>query len=267
MSNSIAPASTNELKLQFPAGNQIKDVIQLAAWFGTLGSRCRNGWGSLHFRGYATTQLQRQLDGFPEAHWLAVPWSLIESDGNTLNTDKLESALRPFYPESENRPGFLGGRAWELLSRELKIDGQRFFMPNGGVLYPALFVLPERANAASKTLRPFKQTREEGYRCSLCGEREWLTPDKADLTRPAGGNTAPKRKAVLWQGLPLSWSRRDEKGRGKEQLCALCTLKRLWPTLLVRFLAHCVSVQPMVPTDGCHESPQRLEYVPIRDDR
>jgi len=171
--------------------------------------------------GYAAAQLQRQLDGFPEAHWLAVPWSLIESNGNAINTDKLESALHQFYPESENRPGFLGGNAWKLLSQELKVDGQRFFKPNGGVLYPALFDLLERANAASKALRPFKQTREEGYRCSLCGEREWLTPDKDDLFYPPD-----KREARLWQGLPASWSR-----KGNEQLCGLCTLKRLWPTL------------------------------------
>ncbi len=171
--------------------------------------------------GYAAAQLHRQLDGFPEAHWLAVPWSLVESDKGNIHTEKLEAALRQFYPESENKPGFLGGNAWKLLAQELKVDGQRFFKPNGGVLYPALFDLLERANAASKALRPFKQAREEGYRCSLCGEREWLAPDKSDIFYPPD-----KREARLWQGLPASWSR-----KGNEQLCGLCALKRLWPTL------------------------------------
>jgi len=170
---------------------------------------------------YASEQLQRQLSEFPEVHWLAVPWSLVEGSGSELNTDKLEAALRQFYPESEKKPGFLDSRAWELLSQEIKVDGQRFFLPNGGVLYPALFDLLERANASAKTLRPFKQRREEGYRCSLCGEREWLSPDKDDLFYPPD-----KREAVLWKGLPPSWSR-----KGKEQLCSLCALKRLWPTI------------------------------------
>jgi len=171
--------------------------------------------------GYADEQLHRQLSEFPEVHWLTVPWSLVEGSGTTLNTDKLEDALRQFYPESDDRPGFLGTAAWKLLSQELKVDGQRFYAPNAGVLYPVLFDLLERANAASKTLRPFTQQHEEGYRCSLCGEREWLSPDKDDLFYAQG-----KRDAVLWHHLPPSWSR-----KGKEQLCGLCSLKRLWPTL------------------------------------
>jgi len=174
--------------------------------------------------GYAREQLQRQLSDFPEVHWLAVPWSLVEGSGATLNMEKLESALRQFYPDSDKRPGFLGTDAWKLLSQELKVDGQRFFLPNGGVLYPALFDLMERANASAKSLRPFTQHSEEGYRCSLCGEREWLAPDKNDLFCP------PKqRDAVLWHNLPPSWSR-----KGKEQLCGLCALKRLWPTLFAK---------------------------------
>jgi len=173
--------------------------------------------------GYADEQLHRQLSEFPEVHWLAVPWSLVEGSGTTLNTNKLEDALRQFYPGSDDRPGFLGTTAWELLSQELKVDGQRFYAPNAGVLYPVLFDLLERANASTKTLRPFQQQHEEGYRCSLCGEREWLSPDKGDLFHVQG-----EHKAVLWNHLPPSWSR-----KGKEHLCGLCSLKRLWPTLFV----------------------------------
>jgi len=174
--------------------------------------------------GYAREQLHRHLSNFPEVHWLAVPWSLVSGSGTTLNTEKLELALQQFYQDSDKRPGFLGTTAWKLLSQELKVDGQRFFLPNGGVLYPAMFDLLERANASAKSLRPFTQQSEEGYRCSLCGEREWLAPDKNDLFYP------PKqRDAVLWHNLPPSWSR-----KGKEQLCGLCALKRLWPTLFTK---------------------------------
>ncbi|RME81386.1 MAG: type III-B CRISPR-associated protein Cas10/Cmr2, partial [Zetaproteobacteria bacterium] len=37
-----------------------------------------------------------------------------------------------------------------------------------------------------------------------------------------------KRQALLWKNLPLSWAKEGE------QLCALCALKRLWPTLFAQ---------------------------------
>ncbi|MDQ6951760.1 MAG: type III-B CRISPR-associated protein Cas10/Cmr2 [Mariprofundales bacterium] len=171
--------------------------------------------------GYAAEQMERHLADFPEVQWLAVPWSLITGEGKEINSAALEAALRQFHSTSQEKPGFLGSKGWKLLSKELELEGHRFFHPNGGVLYPALFDLLERAHAASKSLRRFKPQHEEGYRCSLCGEREWLSPEKTDLFKPQG-----RRDAVLWQQLPPSWSR-----KGKEQLCGLCTLKRLWPTL------------------------------------
>lgn len=43
------PRETATLKIAFPAdrATMIDDALQLAQWFGTLGSRARNGWGSL----------------------------------------------------------------------------------------------------------------------------------------------------------------------------------------------------------------------------
>ncbi len=170
--------------------------------------------------GYAAEQVARQLADFPECHWCAVPWSLVEGDGEQLNEQRLREALAGFYPEGA-KVGFLDSDAWKLLKNEITVDGHRFYRPNGGVLYPALYDLLERANASVKATRPFAQQREDGYRCALCGEREWLAPEKEDLFLPAG-----KRKASLWKKLPASWGRKEG-----EQLCALCTLKRLWPTL------------------------------------
>ncbi|MBP8053243.1 MAG: hypothetical protein KAY39_00175 [Burkholderiaceae bacterium] len=54
MRNAIAPSdSPLTFKLRCPAheADAIHKAIQLAAWFGTLGSRARNGWGSLHIEG------------------------------------------------------------------------------------------------------------------------------------------------------------------------------------------------------------------------
>ncbi len=170
--------------------------------------------------GNAVEQVRRQLADFPECHWSAVPWSLAGEKNGEVQTDGLRDALAVFYPEAEAK-SFLDGKAWKLLSKDIKVDGHWFYRPNAGVLYPPLYDLLERTQASVKTMRPFSPQCEEGYRCTLCGEREWLTPDRADLMRPA-----KKRQAVLWQKLPSSWSR-----KGKEHLCALCALKRLWPTL------------------------------------
>jgi CRISPR-associated protein Cmr1 len=52
--NAIAPeAPAVTFKLRFPTSEEqtLRKAMQLAAWFGTLGSRARNGWGSLHIEG------------------------------------------------------------------------------------------------------------------------------------------------------------------------------------------------------------------------
>lgn len=54
MRKAIDPASAaNTLKLRFPADEKatLKKAMQLMAWFGTVGSRSRNGWGSLQISG------------------------------------------------------------------------------------------------------------------------------------------------------------------------------------------------------------------------
>lgn len=49
--NAISPEQSVDFALRFPAehASELEDVVQLMAWFGTLGSRCRNGWGSVRF--------------------------------------------------------------------------------------------------------------------------------------------------------------------------------------------------------------------------
>ena len=52
--NAIAPEGPAvTFKLRFPTAEEetLRKVMQLIAWFGTLGSRARNAWGSLHIEG------------------------------------------------------------------------------------------------------------------------------------------------------------------------------------------------------------------------
>ncbi len=175
--------------------------------------------------GITRAQIDAQLDGFPEAWWAAATWP---AEGDLKDVagaaKRLHAALDQIHPKLKTQ-GVFDARVWKILTRELKFDGLRFWSPNTGLLYPAVYELADRALAAAKATRPFNAMREEGYRCTLTGEAEWLTDERA----------------------ALGWSREDRKVRSiwaraagqfgikpGEHLGALATLKRLWPTLFAR---------------------------------
>ncbi len=191
----------------------------LAELLGPSGTRTSSGL-------YCHTQVKEQLDGFPEVYWAAVPWSLVSEESGAIDTAQLESGLRFFYPPTEANHGFLGGDAWKVLQQGYSLGDAVFYRPNRGVLYPAFYDLLDRLGAAAKSVRPFRQLPQSGYRCSLCGEREWLATEPDHLDIPPG-----ERANTLWlQGgnKRASWNRKGE------HLCALCSLKRLWPSLFVK---------------------------------
>jgi CRISPR-associated protein Cmr2 len=211
---------------------------------------------------HAYRQMRDQLQGFPEVHWAAVPFSLIRprnKDKQTdLDTAALSAAMAPFFHPSsaggrgaggEGACGFLNSDAWKALNqgRETKFlteDGKEltFFAPNPGVLYPAVYDLAERVLAAAKAVRPFAQTEQTGWRCSLTGETEWLTTDGNQLTIPAGKRKSRKDKAfrerehheTLWTMIADEKPAWAKKG---EHLGALPAIKRLWPTIFAEEVA------------------------------
>jgi CRISPR-associated protein Cmr2 len=179
-------------------------------------------------------QMADQLNGFPEVHWAAVPFSSIKVGDKArqrdLDTLELSSTMAPFFGVAAGTPcGFLATPAWRLLAKDIELqhDGKRFtfFSPNPGVLYPAVFDLAERVLAAAKAVRPFVQTEQHGWRCSLTGETEWLTTDRAQLAIPAGSR---KESDTLWNRIA---SRKPSWAKKGEHLGALSAIKRLWPTL------------------------------------
>lgn len=186
-------------------------------------------------------QIDEQLAGFPEVHWSIAPYNRViglqDSQRQIVgNTDALARCLTPFFPEDQSAPGFLGSDAWKLLNKEVAVDGARFYQPNPGVLYPAIYELADRAQAASKANRGFKAMEQTGYRCSLTGTVEWLTENPEQLARPPG-----KRTDTLWAKLARerpSWAKKGE------HLGALATLKRLWPTLFVGDIAKVLDDKP-----------------------
>lgn len=189
-------------------------------------------------------QMQEQLKGFPEVHWAAVPFSLIRARDvakqRDLDLAGLQGAMAPFFGVQPGQPcGFLNTPAWKCLSQDLQWDDKTtFFAPNPGVLYPAVYDLAERVLAAAKASRPFAQVRHEGWRCSLTGETEWLTTDRAHLQVPAG-----QRRSRASQGfregthVETLWTRladtRPSWAKKGEHLGALAAIKRVWPTVFV----------------------------------
>lgn len=174
-------------------------------------------------------QMKEQLKGFPEVHWAAVPFSLIRprdaARQTDLDTTALSAAMAPFFGEETGQPcGFLASPAWKALQKEIDWgDGTTFFAPKPGVLYPAVYDLAERVLAAAKAARTFDQSEQQGWRCSLTGEAEWLTTDRAQLTIPPGS-----RSDTLWTRIAAkkkSWAKEGE------HLSALPAIKRLWPTI------------------------------------
>ena len=193
---------------------------------------------------YCYGQMRDQLQGFPEVHWAAVPFSLIRAgnaDRDTdLDTTTLSEAMSPFFGvEAGNpgAPGFLGSPAWMVLRKEAHLaGGATFFAPNPGVLYPAVQDLAERVLAASKAVRPFDQTEQRGWRCSLTGETEWLTTDPGQLVERSYRTRTDTLWAKVAAGKP-AWAKKGE------HLGALPTVKRLWPTLFAEEVARATGAE------------------------
>ena len=177
----------------------------------------------------AYAQMREQLAGFPEVHWAAVPFSLIRcrdaAKQRDLDTSQLSAAKAPFFGVGPGDPcGFLATPAWQALQKDIAWgDGTTFFAPNPGVLYPAVYDLAERVLAAAKSTRPFGQSAQQGWRCSLTGETEWLTTNRAQL-----GKSYRQQTDTLWARIAArkpSWAKKGE------HLGALPAIKRLWPTI------------------------------------
>lgn len=184
---------------------------------------------------YAKKQLKEQLNGFPEIHWSAVPFSLVQigdrSKQTQLDTSLLQQAMAPYFGVDDGEEcGFLASEAWKILQKSKAWDintedAPKFFDPNPGVLYPAVYDLANRSLASAKSTRLFDQSMQTGWRCSLTGETEWLTADPTQLSRYYGSN---QDNDTLWSRIAKqnpAWA------KDGEHLGALAAIKRLWPDI------------------------------------
>ena len=176
-------------------------------------------------------QINQQMAGFPEASWAAATWPVrgenpADPDGYkdvATASAQLHAALDQVHPDLKKQ-GVFQDATWKVLTKELKLDGLQFWAPNSGILYPAVYELAERSLGAAKATRPFGAILEEGHRCTLSGEAEWLTHDRSLL----GLNRNDREAQSIWGKLARvkkSWVKPGE------HLGAVATLKRLWPTM------------------------------------
>ncbi len=171
-------------------------------------------------RAQVRRQIETQFSGFPEVHWAVVPWDLTGTD--TLNDSRLKRALATLGGAED----YMDPALYGVVTREIRVQGAEFFVPNPGVGYPGLYEVLERLHAAAKSARPFEQADQKGWRCTLCGEREWLAQSSEVLWVPKG-----ERAGTLWQRVS---ERSPSLAREDEFLCGLCALKRVWPELFKR---------------------------------
>lgn len=199
-------------------------------------------------------QMREQLEGFPEVHWAAVPFSLIHPRNperqTDLDTSGLTAAMAPFFGK-EGDCGFLATPAWQALRKEIDWgDGTAFFAPNPGVLYPAVYDLAERVMAAAKAARTFTPSQQSGWRCSLTGETEWLTTNRAQLATPPGKRKSKETDKSFREGehIETLWTKVADKkpawAKQGEHLGALPAIKRLWPTLFAKVVEDAIG-QPI----------------------
>jgi len=168
---------------------------------------------------FTKQQIEDQMCGFPNVFWSVVEWGDDINEKSEFLTN-LKDACSEYSYKSEN---FFDGDYWKCLKQEITIGGHKFYKPNAGVVYPAVYELSEKSLATSKTLRKFKQLPQEGFRCTLCGEREWLSLDRDSLMMSPG-----ERKNTIWAN-----SKQNSIKKG-EHLCAVCALKRFWPNIFTK---------------------------------
>jgi CRISPR-associated protein Cmr2 len=169
-------------------------------------------------------QIREQTAEFPEAFWAAAAWP-VGRDVKDIDDGarQLQEALAAIHHDLSEQ-GVFQSRTFDVLRKRIPLDDFDFWQPNAGMFYPAVYELAERGLAAAKSTRSFGPLQQEGYRCTQCGEREWLTDDRGLLS----GNRDDRKSRSVWGKLA---GKRRSWAKDGEHLCALCAAKRLWPTL------------------------------------
>jgi CRISPR-associated protein Cmr2 len=185
---------------------------------------------------YFKEQIQKQSNDFPEIYWSVVKWPLIDSVKGTFFEDKrvteVENITNELGLESDNSVFSTNNKS--LYEKELPLNQDEInyfvYKPNSGILYSDLCNIGQVMLKAVKPQTVGSQCIQRGYRCTLCGEREFLTfrKEALDLTvnmeRSRNGDTVPG----LWAQIA---ERNPSLAKPTERLCVICAIKRFWPNI------------------------------------
>ncbi|SHE95029.1 CRISPR-associated protein Cmr2 [Ferrithrix thermotolerans DSM 19514] len=186
------------------------------------------------FDDHMKDQIDRQLREFPETYWSTIRWPKRDKPIEEAARE-LDGLLRKLAGDGESSTHSLfKGTAWEsLLGLEGKEDIPFRYKANPGVLFPGVLRATEIVHAAAKQEKLFLASEEKEFRCTTCGEREWLCTSNEAREYESSWPTPSRRKNSIWSELSKS---RPSLAKEGEHLCALCSLKRGWPGIFSKRL-------------------------------
>jgi len=144
---------------------------------------------------------ERQTEGFIETYWAFTP----------------VSDYKDFIKRYKKLMGLDGSWDFTRLIHEYEKKG---FPPNIGTVYGHIYRLTEKVMGSRKAVREFGYSREENYKCTLCGVREPLHP-REHKNRPCSEDFGALRGfwvEEMMEKFPVI--------RRSERLCAVCSMKR-----------------------------------------
>jgi len=175
-------------KICFTVKENIEDAID--------GLRGEAVWGEIW---------DRQTEDFIEVYWAVLP------------TGK-KNEYRAFLETYKTFLGFETFRDFEKLLKEYE---RRGFGPNIGTVYGQLYRFLEKGLGSRKTVRNFFQQSEPHYKCTMCGMREPIHPQRHN------NHSCEEYGALV--GFWKETFRTQSKFPGikaSERLCAVCVTKR-----------------------------------------
>jgi len=98
--------------------------------------------------------IKTQFSDFPQIYWVSVPWKIEDND---ININHLIDFLNDYLTK------------WNSLNQFIDQNGEH--KSNIGFLYQLLYTTLEKSMGARKNIREFTHIKEEGRKCSICGER------------------------------------------------------------------------------------------------
>jgi len=156
-----------------------------------------------------------QSEGFFETYWVSLPWAAENSATTPESADNILQKYRDLLGNNAIPPDF------EAVYQAFKKARGSFV--NTGTCYQLLYDLAERAHGARKAVRDFPPKAEHGYKCTLCGEREALHPQKA----VDGAGSLEQSVRNFWSAMAERLGGSHLRRGGGERLCAPCAVKRL----------------------------------------